>query len=249
MLRSPAVRRAAHSVLELAGATAPPIDVEHIAALLGFRVVPYAFPDPAISGMLVVEAEVRALVAGRQTVAAHVLDLEGWRRAHAEGIRVAAEEQGHHVVQEGHVVVVPVLDHPLLDRGRLAVCRIERVGHAVGLHAVEGGVPADAAGRGGRGGRDAVVEEDLQAAGHPAVAHAVGMATSTHGVSDDVVTRVLGYPVGLADRAGREEPAPLEGPGSVAVGVEVLADDARLVVRGTEGGGVAAAGDGCALGP
>lgn len=52
-------------MLDLARITAPPVNVEQIAGILGFRVVPYDFDDPTISGMLVMEDEVRAIAVNR----------------------------------------------------------------------------------------------------------------------------------------------------------------------------------------
>ncbi len=65
MPRSKYVRQKAHNMLELAGIVAPPVNVEQIAKLLGFKVVPYDFDDPTISGMLVMEDEVRAIAVNR----------------------------------------------------------------------------------------------------------------------------------------------------------------------------------------
>lgn len=65
MLRSKYVRQKAHHMLELAGIVAPPVNVEKVAGLLGFKVVPYDFDDPTISGMLVIEDEVRAIAVNR----------------------------------------------------------------------------------------------------------------------------------------------------------------------------------------
>ena len=65
MHRSKYVRQKAHNILELAGISKPPVDVERVAKLLGFKVVPYDFDDPTVSGMLVLEDEVRAIAVNR----------------------------------------------------------------------------------------------------------------------------------------------------------------------------------------
>jgi Zn-dependent peptidase ImmA (M78 family) len=59
--RSKYVRQKAHNMLELAGIVDPPVEVERIASVLGFKVVLYDFDDDSVSGMLVIEDEVRAI--------------------------------------------------------------------------------------------------------------------------------------------------------------------------------------------
>jgi Zn-dependent peptidase ImmA (M78 family) len=66
MFRSKYVRQKAQNILEMVGITKPPVDVERIAQVLGFKVVDYDFGNSDVSGMLVIEDDVRAIGVNRQ---------------------------------------------------------------------------------------------------------------------------------------------------------------------------------------
>lgn len=60
MIRSKESRLRAHQVLGMVGVTAPPVDVERIAAFLGFTVIPFDFPDN-VSGVTFIETGVKSI--------------------------------------------------------------------------------------------------------------------------------------------------------------------------------------------
>lgn len=65
MARFRDVRQKATAILDLTGITEAPVNVKDIASVLGFKVVPYEFDDNTISGMLVIDDEVRAIAVNR----------------------------------------------------------------------------------------------------------------------------------------------------------------------------------------
>ena len=60
MIRSREARRRAQQVLDAAGVTEPPVDLEAVAEFLGFTVLPYAFPD-STSGLTYIDGDVKTI--------------------------------------------------------------------------------------------------------------------------------------------------------------------------------------------
>lgn len=60
MIRSRESRRRARQLLEMAGITSPPVDVEAVARFLGFTVLPFAFPD-STGGLTFIEGDVKTI--------------------------------------------------------------------------------------------------------------------------------------------------------------------------------------------
>lgn len=88
VLRSRWIRQRARNLLEMAGASVPPVDVEDIAGALGFRVVPYDFADDGVSGILVIEDDIRAIGVNRR----HHRNRQRFTIAHELGHFVAGHE-------------------------------------------------------------------------------------------------------------------------------------------------------------
>ena len=60
MIRSRLAREKAHNILNMFKITKPPINVEQIANMLGFKVVPFKFPD-SVSGVIRTINQVKAI--------------------------------------------------------------------------------------------------------------------------------------------------------------------------------------------
>ncbi len=88
MYRSRYIRQKAHNILSMANIREPPIDVERIACSLGFEVVRYDFENDAISGVLVIEDEIRAIGVNRT----HHLHRQRFTIAHELGHFVIGHE-------------------------------------------------------------------------------------------------------------------------------------------------------------
>jgi Zn-dependent peptidase ImmA (M78 family) len=85
------LRDKAQNVLRMFGITAPPVDVERIAAELGFLVIPYDFPDDT-AAVLFIEEGVKAIGVNRL----HAHAQTRFSIAHELGHYLSGHEDFHH---------------------------------------------------------------------------------------------------------------------------------------------------------
>lgn len=60
MIRSRDARQRAREVLRMVGVREPPVDIDAVAAFLGFTVIPFDFPD-SVSGVTFIEGAVKSI--------------------------------------------------------------------------------------------------------------------------------------------------------------------------------------------
>jgi len=65
MTASKSIREKAHAILQMMGVKEPPVDVNKVSERLGFRVIPFDFPDDT-SAVLLIEGTVRSIGVNRR---------------------------------------------------------------------------------------------------------------------------------------------------------------------------------------
>jgi Zn-dependent peptidase ImmA (M78 family) len=106
MTASKNIREKAHSILQMTGIKEPPVDVNMVSDRLGFRVIPFDFPDDT-SAVLLIEGKVRSIGVNSR----HGIVRQRFSVAHELGHYLSGHEDfsgEHHLKIEGR----PIYEDP-----------------------------------------------------------------------------------------------------------------------------------------